>query len=580
MKENEAEVRINPNKGIWKSFFRLCLKAKLPIVSIIIYCIISMIGSKLFLLVPSKTGELFAGNVSVQIVTMVIVSSILVSLIGQINTFVGAVVNAKIDRNFRNVLWNKVLSLPMKFFDRVPASSLISRITSDTQNLRSFIMDVVISELLGFYTLYITLRQISQYDKSLVYILIAMMPFIVILSFVFGRLYLKAQFKIREEVSNLTRFLSELITTMPIIKAFNKESYESVRGNNAVDGLYKANKKLLYIQLTESPVSTLLTLGQNVALILTGIHFLKKGTMNAATWYAFYLFATQIFNRIASKKGVWETIKSTQGSLYRVAKVLEEPEEGFLPYKYEALESGDIIFQDVSFSYDNTDILKKVSFVIPENKTTAIVGPSGIGKTTVIKLIERFYPPKNGKITIGGNDIQDFNLKNWRNKIAYVSQDAPMMSGSIKDNIVYGVKRKVSDEEIIQAAVEANAHEFIMKRLDGYDTQVGQFGSKLSGGQRQRIAIARALLLNPDILIFDEPTSNLDAVAVSEIMKGIESFKENRTVIIVAHDERAVLDADHIVVFNEDGSISSGSHTELLLSNNFYRRMMGGEKLA
>lgn len=155
-----------------------------------------------------------------------------------------------------------------------------------------------------------------------------------------------------------------------------------------------------------------------------------------------------------------------------------------------------------------------------------------------------------------------------------------MMSGSIKDNIVYGVKRKVSDEEIIQAAVEANAHEFIMKRLDGYDTQVGQFGSKLSGGQRQRIAIARALLLNPDILIFDEPTSNLDAVAVSEIMKGIESFKENRTVIIVAHDERAVLDADHIVVFNEDGSISSGSHTELLLSNNFYRRMMGGEKLA
>lgn len=576
-KTKEKIPKKNVNKGIWKTFFNLCLKANLPIIGIAIFCIISMVSSKLYLLVPSKTGELFAGNVSAQLVTMIIVYSILTNTLGQITGFVEQVVNAKIDRNFRNVLWKKTLQLPMSFFDKIPASSMISRITSDTENLRTFIMKVVVSEFIGLYTMYITLKQISLYNTALVYILLGLIPVVVILSIVIGRITLKIQIKVRDEISNLTRFLSELITSVPVIKSFNKESYESERGNNAIEGLYKANKLQLYLSLIKNPINTIVELGKQFTLIFVGIHFINKGILNAATWYAFYQFATKILNDVNSKEDVWEKIKATQGSLFRVAKVLEEPEEGFLPYKLEEAKAGDIVFENVTFAYEDNSILKNASFTIPYDKTTAIVGPSGVGKTTALKLIERFYEPSEGKITVGGLDIKEFNLKKWRSNISYVTQDIPMMSGTIKENILYGVKREITDEELKQVAEVANAHEFIMKQPYGYDTQVGQFGSKLSGGQRQRITIARALLSKSSILILDEPTSNLDVEATCEVMKGINNLKINHTSIVVAHDEQAILDADHIVVFNLDGSISSGTHEELLATNSFYRRMMGGE---
>lgn len=567
----------NINRGIWKTFFNLCLKANLPILGIIVFCVISMVSSKIYLLVPSKTGELFAGNVSAQLVVMIILCSILTNTLGQITGFIEQVVNAKIDRNFRNVLWKKTVLLPMSFFDKVPAGSMISRITSDTENLRTFIMKVVISEFIGLYTMYITLKQVSTYDKSLVYILLGLIPVVVILAIVLGRVTLKIQIKVRDKISNLTRFLSELIMSIPVVKAFNKESYESQRGDNVIDDLYKANKMQLYLSLAKNPINTIVELGKKFALIFVGIQFIKKGTLNAATWYAFYEFATTLLNSVNAKEAVWEQIKATQGSLYRVAKVLEEPEEGFQHYKMEMAKPGDIVFENVTFAYKSNSILKNVSFTIPCNKTTAIVGPSGVGKTTALKLIERFYEPSEGKITIGGFDIQEFDLRKWRSQVAYVSQDIPIMSGTIKENIVYGVKRNVTDEELKQAAEAANAHEFIMKQPEGYETQVGQFGSRLSGGQKQRITISRALLSEPSILILDEPTSNLDAEAASEVMKGINNLKINRTAIVVAHDEKAILNADHIVVFNLDGSISSGTHKELLATNSFYRSMMGGE---
>lgn len=567
----------NVNKGIWKIFFNLCLKANLPIFGIIIFAAVSMVASKIYLLVPSKTGELMAGDVSVKLVTMIIVYSIITNTLGQLTSFVEQVVNAKIDRNFRNVLWKKTLQLPMSFFDKVPANSMISRITSDTENLRTFIMKVIISELVGLYSLYITFKQISLYNKALVYILLGLIPVVIILSIVIGRITLKIQIRVRDEISNLTRFLSELITSVPVIKSFNKENYESQRGNAAIEGLYKANKLQLYLKLATNPIGTIVELGKQLTLLLVGIQFINKGILNTATWFAFYSFATKILNDVNGKQTVWQQIKSTQGSLFRVAKVLQEPEEGFLPYKEEVIETGDIVFENVTFAYEDNSILENISFTIPYDKTTAIVGPSGVGKTTALKLIERFYEPTKGKITRGGVDIQDFNLKDWRSKISYVTQDIPIMSGTIKENMLYGVKREVTDEELKQVAEVANAHEFIMKQPEGYDTQVGQFGSRLSGGQRQRITIARALLSKPSILILDEPTSNLDAEATAEVMKGINNLKINRTAIVVAHDEQAILDADHIVVFNLDGSISSGTHMELLATNSFYRSMMGGE---
>jgi len=565
----------NPNRGIWKLFLKLCLKARLPYVWIIIYGLISIFNTKLYLLIPSKTGELFAGNVSVELITVIIVSQIAMSLIGQVNTLFENLATARIDRNFRNVLWDKVLKLTPSFFDKFPANSLISRITSDTENLRNFIMKVVVAELLGIYVFYVTLAQISNYDPSLTYLLLALIPVVMILSFIFGRLFMKASIQVQDKLAGLTQFISELISSIPVIKAFNKEELESKRGNQAIHQLYDAKKRLLYIGLFQFPINSIVTLAQTVTLLLIGIPLLQDGRLDVATWYAFYMFANNLLNMVANKGSQWDAIKTTQGSLFRVAHVLKSPEEGMIPYAKEAMESGDIYFNKVSFGYDDrSEVLSHATFTIPFQRTSVIIGPSGVGKTTILKLLERLYEPTSGGIVLNGSSIHEFNIRRWRQDIAYVSQEVPLMSGTIKENILFGLKHNISNEEIVMAATLANAHAFITELPDGYETQVGQFGSNLSGGQRQRIAIARAILQNPKILVLDEPTTALDAIAKSEVLEGLENLKKNRTVIIVTHDSTVIRDTDHIIVLNKDRSVSSGSHSEMLVSNSFYQSMM------
>ncbi|MDN4085391.1 ABC transporter ATP-binding protein [Paenibacillus polymyxa] len=571
----ELENPKNPNRGIWMLFLKLCLRARLPYVWIIVYCLISIFSSKLYLLIPSKTGELFAGNVSVQLITVIIVSQIAMSLIGQINGLFESLANAKIDRNFRNVIWDKVLKLTPSYFDKIPASNLISRITLDTEKLRNFIMQVLIAELLGIYVFYITLSQISNYDPSLTYLLLALIPVVMIISFIFGRLFMKASIQIQDKLAGLTLFMSELISSVPVIKAFNREERESKRGNHAIHQLYDAQKRLLYIGLFQFPVNSIFSLAQTLILLLIGIPLLQHGRLDVATWYAFYMFANNLLNMVANKGSQWEAIKTTQGSLLRVAQVLKSPEEGMVPYVKEAMETGDIHFNRVSFRYDDSsEVLNNATFTIPHQRTSVVIGPSGVGKTTILKLLERLYEPSSGNIVLNGSSINQYNPRTWRQDIAYVSQEAPLMSGTIKENILFGLKREVSNEDIVVAAALANAHTFITGFPDGYETQVGQFGSKLSGGQRQRIAIARAILQNPKIFVLDEPTTALDPVAKSELMKGLENLKKDRTVIIVTHDSKVIRHTDHIIVLNKDRSVSSGSHSEMIMSNLFYQNMM------
>ncbi|QHZ47126.1 ABC transporter ATP-binding protein [Bacillus sp. NSP9.1] len=570
----------NPNKGIWKVFFQLCVKARLPVVWIIVFGLVSMGSSQIYLFVPTKTGELLAGNVTVQIVTVVILSEILTNVIGQIAEFISDIVKARIDRNFRNVMWDKVLKLRPRFFDKIPAQSLISRITLDTEKLRIFIMDVVVSELLGIYVLYITLAQISEYDSRLSYMLLGLIPVVALLAFIFGRLFMKVSLKIQDRLSGLTQFLNELITVLPTIKTFNKEEREAERGKQVIQTLYGAERSHLFVSVLNYPFDHLLGLGKTLALIFMGIPLLKSGTLDVAGWYAFYMFATNLMNMVSNKGSQWETIKSTQGSLLRVSNILRDPEEGTAPYLKESTESGDIVFNKVNFGYDaDSTVLKQATFIFPEGKTTAIVGPSGVGKTTVLKLLERLYEPHSGEITVKGTNIRDYEIRNWRREIGYLPQNVPLMSGTIKENLLFGLKREHSHEEIVATAMLANVHAMIVAMPDGYETQVGQFGSRLSGGQRQRIGIARTILLDPKYMILDEPTADLDAIATSDVLKGLESLQKDRTVIMVTHDQKAVKRADHVVVFHEDGTVSSGSYAEMLVGNLFFRHMMNGEEM-
>ncbi|WP_046216234.1 ABC transporter ATP-binding protein [Paenibacillus wulumuqiensis] len=569
----------HPNRGIWKTFFHLCIKARLPILWILGYMLVAMIAARLGLMVPDLTGQIFGGNVTVQIVSLVIIYDLVSSAAGQINGLGLDIINARIDRNFRNVLWDKILKLPPCFFDKLPAQSLISRITIDTQLLRSFISQVVIGELLGIYTFYITLRQVSQYNQSLSYLLLGVIPVMLILAFVFGRLYMRVAVRVQDKTSNLAMFLSELIVALPTIKAFNKEKVEAERGEQAIQSLYEAKKKALYVSIFDSVFSNIQSLVQNLVLILIGIYLLNSGQLTVAGWYAFYIFANTLLESIQSRSGQWTLIKTTQGSLLRVANIMENPEEGARSYAKDKVESGNIHFDQVSFGYEpDSPVLNNVTLQIPKHKLTFIIGPSGKGKSTILKLLERLYEPDQGRILLNGTNIQEYDIQNWRREIGYVFQDVPLMTGTIRENMLFGLQGSYTNEEIAHAAELANAHRMVMDMPEGYDTEVGQFGCRLSGGQRQRIGIARAILQNPKYLILDEPTSSLDAKAAAEVIQGLKSLKTERTVIVITHDKQAIQHADYLIVFNEDGTLSSGTPFTLSMSNSFYRQMMNEEE--
>ena len=314
-----------------------------------------------------------------------------------------------------------------------------------------------------------------------------------------------------------------------------------------------------------------------IVLILLGIRMLQNSTLTPAGWYTFYLYAGTLLSFVSGLGGLFEQTKSIQGQLNKVSDVLFEEEEGLESYVKEAVESGDIVFDNVSFSYDDTQALNGVSFTIPEKKTTALVGYSGAGKSTVLKLLERVYEPDEGRILLHGSELKDYDLKAWRGKIAFVTQSAPMISGTIRENILYGIRREVSDAEIMEAAKLVYADQFIESSPEGLDRQVGQFGSKLSGGQRQKISIARAILTQAEYLILDEPTASLDIISAEEVAQAIENLRGNATIVMIAHQPRVIRSADHIIVMDKEHAAVEGTDSDLRLTNEFYVQLMQSE---
>lgn len=272
---------------------------------------------------------------------------------------------------------------------------------------------------------------------------------------------------------------------------------------------------------------------------------------------------------------LWEAAKTTQGASRRVSEVVSEPSEAKGGNLQLSDAEGDFAFENVSFAYDEGhEVLRNLSFTIPQGKTTTIIGRSGEGKSTIFGLMERFYSPTAGKITVAGQDISDYDLSQWRRSIGYVSQNNALLSGTVRDNITYGIERAVTEEEIIQAATDANAREFISAPENGFDTEVGIGGSKLSGGQRQRICIARELLKNPKLLLLDEATSSLDMEAEYQVTQAIECLRKGRTILVVSHCLSAVLDADQIVYLDDHALGAVGTHKALLKSSASYASLV------
>lgn len=573
MAKNENPRELGKKPGIWRSFAVLMTSVKVPWGWVGLATLTSLFGAQLSLMIPDATAKVVAGDVSMGAILFMVVCMFLSALEEAVSQLFSRIASSKTEMNFQKMMLKKNLSLPMPFFDKNMANRLITRTTSDSTRAAEFFGWSIPYIPASLYRLVGVLLILNSYNWRLVALEAVMFPVIFLVSFFSGRVGFTWNNRIQGKIAELGGYLSEILVNVPLVKVFVKEKAEEEKGREAIEGIYQTRKKYLAFSSAISFLSSSEGIVQTVVVVLGGAALVNAGHITMEQWIAFYLYATNLARLLQSIFRYYETIKNAQGSSRRIAEIIVEKSEDTGGSRTVPSQPGDLKFENVTFRYDTDTVLKNVSFTLPAGKTTALVGPSGAGKSTIFGLLERFYDPESGRVTLGGVDAKEFSKSSWRQAIGYVPQSSPLFSGTIRSNMTYGLDRTFTDEELIRAAQDANIYEFIQSCGGGFDTDVGERGCKLSGGQRQRIAIARALLKDPQILLMDEATSNLDPEARSEVEKAMERLKKGRTTVVVAHEIRSIEDADQIVVLSGGEVNGVGSAGQLARDNALYRRL-------
>ncbi|MDD5611074.1 MAG: ABC transporter ATP-binding protein, partial [Candidatus Omnitrophica bacterium] len=390
-----------------------------------------------------------------------------------------------------------------------------------------------------------------------------------------GKILKKLSHKGQEKMADINSILMETISGIRIVKAFNAENYEIGKFSNSNTSYYKLSMKGIKRSLLLSPATEII----GVAAGLTILALAGKDVIGGKISFGvFGLFLGSLFSLIRPFKKLSQVNAINQQAMAAVTRiydvlnaqpsVVQKPQAGEMP-----LIRGSVKFENVWFNYGAHDVLCGINLEIKVGEVLAIVGPSGVGKSTLVDLIPRFYDPQKGKVLVDGRDIRDFSFDSLRRQIGIVSQETILFNDTIKANIAYG-NPGASDDAVIEAAQQAYAHEFIKKLPQGYSTFIGDRGVKLSGGERQRIAVARALFKNPPILILDEATSQLDSESEQLLQQALDRLIQNRTVFIVAHRLSTIRNAHHIIVLNKGQIAEEGAHSVLMEKNGLYKRFL------
>ena len=550
-------------RGGMKSFFGLLKLAKLPWGKCVLFIIASMAVSSLSVMLPEVAGEIMDGNIFdnslIATYAWVTVISGVASI--AIAVFQGWIMNL-CDRNLQQAVGKKLIHLPMSRFLKMSPSSLISRVTVDTSSV-SYLMFYLITMFTMIYTLILTLFAVFEISAKMTYSLLLVIPWSIAVCIISGRLVSRANDRRQSAYSKLTAYVADRLFNIKLIKSCGAENKETNSGREQTEKLYKADKKLGLVQMIVQPLTySASALCKGLMLVYGGV-LVAKGEITTGDLVTLVMYLEIVPIYIIQPIMCYETIKEVQGMTAEAGEIVGLDDEPMKSKVSFALPDSDIHFKNVSFGYGDNLILDDVTFSIPHGKTTAIVGVSGAGKTTILNLLERFYKPTGGEILFGDRPIEDIHLDEWRDSFGYIRQNSPLLSCSIRDNICFGLDRDPSDDEVNDAAEKANACGFISALPDGLDSEVGEVGGRLSGGERQRIAIARTLIKNPDYLLLDEATSNLDAKNTADVQDTIRTVIKGRTAVIVSHNMKEIRGADQIVVLSGGKVSAVGKHDEL-----------------
>lgn len=485
----------------------------------------------------------------------------------------GHVMGAKIEYDMRAEIFAHFQKMPFSFFDDQKVGQLMSRITSDLFDITELLhhgpenVTISVIKIIGALCILLSI------DKKLALAAFALVPFMIVYAYFFNK-KMKQTFRInRKKIAAINEQIEDNLSGIRVVKSFANEQLENEKfeiGNKAFLEAKKNNYK--YMGGYNAGLIGFNTMINLVVIVAGGIMF-TKNMVNVTDFVTFLLYINIFTDPVKTLIDFTEQFQNGYSGYERFRQILDmEPE---IKDKEGAKELtnvvGNIKFDDVSFRYNDNDhrVLKHINLEIPAGSYIALVGSSGAGKTTLCNLIPRFYDVTKGSISIDDEDIRNVKLKSLRNNIGMVQQDVYLFAGTIYENIKYG-KPTATKEEVIAAAKEANAYDFIMSLPNGFDTDIGQRGIKLSGGQKQRLSIARVFLKNPPILIFDEATSALDNESEKVVQESMEKLAKNRTTLVIAHRLSTIRNAEKILVLTENGIEEQGTHNELINKKGIY----------
>jgi subfamily B ATP-binding cassette protein MsbA len=483
-------------------------------------------------------------------------------------------VGLKIIADLREKVYNHLQTLSLSFFTKMPTGILISRITSDVALIQGSVSNAIAGILKDILTIIFLIGVAFYQSWKLALISFIVFPLAIIPIKEFGKRVRKFARKGQMRIGFLTTFLHETITGNRIVKAFNMEEYEKRRFALENYRLFKTFLNRVKIRALSPPLMELLG-GIAVAVIIwVGGTSVLRGELTPGTFFSFLAALLMIYPNIRDLSKINYEIQEGLAGAARVFELLDtvpdiKDEEGVISLP--PISKG-VTFQDVSFKYDEEIVLRNISFHVNVGEVVALVGMSGAGKTSLVNLLPRFYDVERGQVLIDGTDIRKVTLLSLREQIGLVTQQTILFNDTVRNNIAYG-NLKCSDQEIMEAAQAANAHDFIQRLPQGYETIIGEQGTKLSGGERQRLSIARALLKNAPILILDEATSSLDSDSEAEVQKALDRLMKGRTVFVIAHRLSTIRNAHRIIVLSGGQIVEEGTHEELITANGEYRRL-------
>ena len=483
-------------------------------------------------------------------------------------------VGQRVVANIRQRLYSHLQTLSLSFFDRTPTGVLMARITNDVNSIQGAVSNAVTGMIKDVFTAIGLIGVVFYRDWQLALVAIFVFPLAAYPFIQFSRTLRKISKRTLETMAYISTFLQETIVGHRIVKAFNMEAYENRRFSEANERYFRYLMKRVKIRALSNPVMEWLAYIGIGAFIWVGGYRVISGAMTVGDFFSFMTAMALLYDPMRGISKVNLVIQEGVVAARRVFEILDlkpdvtdAPDAASLPAF-----AREITYHNVSFGYSDEMVLKKINVSVKRGEKVALVGSSGAGKTTFVNLLPRFYDVTEGKISIDGMDVRHATLQSLRAQIGVVSQQTLLFNDTVRSNIAYG-RPDIPTEEVVKAAKMADAHNFIVKLPQGYDTVIGEQGVMLSGGQRQRISIARALLKNAPILILDEATSSLDTESEREVQAALDRLMEKRTVLVIAHRLSTVRNVDRVLVLSNGEIIEEGVHQELMAKGGEYKKL-------